>query len=73
MASREILGEIVVVLAGAPAQTPLSDELIVVALNEHMAAGLSLRDAVNHVVEQLGVSHRETYARALRLRADEGA
>lgn len=73
VASREILGEIVVVLEGAPEPPPLSDELIVAALHEHLAEGFSLRDAVNHVVEQLGASHRETYARALRLRADEGA
>lgn len=72
IAAREILGEIVVVLEGAPVAEAVSDELVVSALREHLGRGQSLRDAVNEVAEQLGVAHRETYERALRLRADEG-
>ncbi|HEY5304947.1 MAG TPA: 16S rRNA (cytidine(1402)-2'-O)-methyltransferase [Acidimicrobiales bacterium] len=72
VSAREILGEIVVVLEGASASAPMSDEVVDAALTDHLASGLSVRDAVAQVVEQLGVAHRETYARALGLRADQG-
>ncbi len=72
MSAREILGEVVVVLEGACAPAPHSDAVVDAALKEQLERGLSVRDAVAHVVEQLGVAHRETYARALGLRADGG-
>jgi len=68
---REVLGEVVVVLDGAE-RARVNDEVVVAALDEGLARGLSLRDAVALVVAELGVSHRETYALALRRRA-EGA
>jgi 16S rRNA (cytidine1402-2'-O)-methyltransferase len=71
LAQREILGEIVVVLEGAAPLEPVSSDVVVAALSEMFAQGRSLRDAVNDVVQDLGVAHRETYALALRLRADE--
>jgi 16S rRNA (cytidine1402-2'-O)-methyltransferase len=72
IAGGEVLGEIVVVLEGAVTAEVVSEELIETALREHLDQGQSLRDAVSEVADHLGVSHRETYARALRLRADEG-
>jgi 16S rRNA (cytidine1402-2'-O)-methyltransferase len=68
VASRDILGEIVVVLEGAPVREPVSDEVVIAALNEQLKRGASLRDAVAAVVEEFGVAHRETYEHALRLR-----
>ena len=68
---REVLGEVVVVLDGAERER-VSDEVVVAALDEGLARGLTVRDAVALVVAELGVSHRETYALALRRRA-EGA
>ena len=68
---REILGEIVVVLEGAAPLEPVSNDVVVAALSEMFAQGRSVRDAVNDVVQDLGVAHRETYALALRLRAEE--
>ena len=68
---REVLGEVVVVLDGAE-RARVSDEVVVAALDEGLARGLTVRDAVALVVAELGVSHRETYALALRRRA-EGA
>jgi len=67
--TRDVLGEIVVVLAGAPPATPVDGELVDAALGEQLARGATLRDAVAAVVEELGVAHRETYARALALRS----
>jgi hypothetical protein len=49
----------------------VSNDVVVAALSEMFAQGRSVRDAVNDVVQDLGVAHRETYALALRLRADE--
>jgi 16S rRNA (cytidine1402-2'-O)-methyltransferase len=71
LAQREVLGEIVVVLEGAAPLEPVSNDVVVAALSEMFAQGRSLRDAVNDVVQDLGVAHRETYALALRLRASE--
>jgi len=65
---REVLGEIVVVLEGAPEQAPVGDDVVSAALEENFERGMTLRDAVAHVVDDLGVAHRETYAMALRLR-----
>jgi 16S rRNA (cytidine1402-2'-O)-methyltransferase len=73
VARREILGEIVVVLEGAPPQEPVSAAVVAAALGENLSRGMTLRDAVADVVEELGVARRETYALALRLRADPGA
>ena len=70
--AREVLGEIVVVLEGVGERVRVSDEVVAAALDESLARGLTLRDAVALVVAELGVSHRETYALALRRRA-EGA
>ena len=68
---REIIGEVVVVLEGAPAATPVDDDVVAASLREYLSGGMSLRDAVGEVVEELGVARRETYALALRLRAGE--
>lgn len=73
LARREILGEIVVVLEGAPPRAAVGDDVVAAALVENLEHGLSVRDAVARVVDELGVAHRETYAMALRLRADGGA
>jgi 16S rRNA (cytidine1402-2'-O)-methyltransferase len=73
VARREIIGEIVVVLEGAPTQEPVGAAVVAAALWENLSRGMTLRDAVADVVEELGVARRETYALALRLRADRGA
>ena len=70
LVNRDILGEIVVVLEGAPPAV-VEDEEVVAALRELIARGVTLRDAVSSVAEELGVARRETYETALRLRAEE--
>ena len=70
--ARDVLGEIVVVLAGAPAALAVDDETVRAALVDQMASGLSVRDAVSHVADTLGVAHRSAYQLALQLRASEG-
>ena len=69
--SREMMGEIVVVLEGAPASAPVGEAAVAIALRERLAQGATVRDAVGEVVQELGVSRRETYALALSLRASE--
>ena len=71
--ARDVLGEIVVVLAGAPAALAVDDETVRAALVDQMASGLSVRDAVSYVADTLGVAHRSAYQLALQLRASEGS
>jgi 16S rRNA (cytidine1402-2'-O)-methyltransferase len=67
--SREVRGEIVLVLDGA-ARPPVEDSLVRAALVERLGSGASLRDAVAGVVADLGVTHREAYEMALAIRAE---
>lgn len=71
LSAREVLGEIVVVLEGAPTPAPVGPEVVAAALSERLARGATVRDAVAEVVDELGVARRETYALALGLRANE--
>ena len=71
--ARDVMGEIVVVLAGAPAARVVDDATVRAALVDQMASGLSVRDAVSHVADTLGVAHRSAYQLALQLRASEGS
>lgn len=70
--SRDVLGEIVVILEGARESPVIDDLTIRSALAEQLASGISVRDAVSHVADALGVSHRGAYLLALELRASEG-
>ena len=72
-AQRDVLGEIVVVLAGAPAASAIGDDTVRGALEEQLASGVSVRDAVSYVADTLGVAHRHAYQLALQLRAGEGS
>ncbi|HEV7958001.1 MAG TPA: 16S rRNA (cytidine(1402)-2'-O)-methyltransferase [Acidimicrobiales bacterium] len=69
--ARDVLGEIVVVLAGASeASAPVSDKVIVAALFEQWDDGSTTRDAVEYVAEALGVSRRDVYRLALEARRE---
>jgi 16S rRNA C1402 (ribose-2'-O) methylase RsmI len=70
-ANRDVLGEIVVVLEGAPDVPEVDENTIRVALAEQLQRGVSVRDAVDHVERALGVAHRTTYLIALDLRAED--
>lgn len=65
---RDVVGEIVVVLAGAVAHDVVSDDVVVAALNDERREGASTRDAVEHVAKLLGLSRRAVYQRALEVR-----
>jgi 16S rRNA (cytidine1402-2'-O)-methyltransferase len=69
LASREILGEIVVVLEGASDVAPIDARVLRRALEDELASGSSVRDAVAAVSVLLGAPHREIYELALELRA----
>ncbi|MGA2295353.1 MAG: 16S rRNA (cytidine(1402)-2'-O)-methyltransferase [Acidimicrobiales bacterium] len=71
-AAREVLGEIVVVMEGSDHQYVVDDEVIRAALAEQFELGASVRDAVAHVEEALGVAHRVAYVLAIGLRGDHG-
>ena len=66
-ASRDVLGEIVVILAGAP-DAPADESAVRAALRDHLARGVSVRDAATAVAGDLGVAHRDAYRLALTLR-----
>src|SRR5579863_8726005 len=71
--TRDILGEIVVVLEGVHEREIVDDELIRAALRDQIDEGVSTRDAVAYVEESLGVPHRIVYQMALELRADDAS
>jgi 16S rRNA (cytidine1402-2'-O)-methyltransferase len=60
-AEREPPGEMVLVLAGAPAPTPPTDADVVAALDAERAAGASARDAARAVAARLDVPRRRAY------------
>jgi len=70
--SREVLGEIVVVLEGAEAPLELDEATLRGAIADQLAHGASVRDAVSTVSDELGSSRRETYRIALELQAERG-
>jgi 16S rRNA C1402 (ribose-2'-O) methylase RsmI len=70
-ASRDVIGEIVVVLEGTDDTAIVSDEDVREALRAQVEGGASTRDAVTYVEETLGAPHRLVYTLALELRADD--
>jgi 16S rRNA (cytidine1402-2'-O)-methyltransferase len=71
--ARDVRGEVVVVLAGAPPAAPAGESEVVDALRRQVGDGASWRDAAGTVAAELGVSRRDVYDQALALRrADEG-
>jgi 16S rRNA (cytidine1402-2'-O)-methyltransferase len=67
LARRDVLGEVVVVLSGAP-DAPPDVETVRAALVDHLARDASVRDAATAVADDLGVAHRDAYRMALALR-----
>ncbi|MGQ0617965.1 MAG: 16S rRNA (cytidine(1402)-2'-O)-methyltransferase [Acidimicrobiia bacterium] len=61
-------GEIVLVVEGAPAPGPSTDDQVVAALRDALADGLSVRDASALVATSLGVAKRHAYALATDLK-----
>ena len=68
-----VRGEVVLVLAGAPAvaDTEVDDQELAVALAERLGAGARTRGAVDDVAAALGVPRRRVYELALRLKAGD--
>ena len=64
----EVRGEIAVVVAGAPERAPGSPEDGVAAVNELVAKGVRLKEAVAAVAEETRVSKRELYSAVLAAR-----
>ena len=70
IASREIVGEVVVVLEGVANVIEVDDATIRAALRERLGDGASVRDAATFVAQTLGASRRVTYEIALTLRSE---
>ncbi|WP_410007915.1 16S rRNA (cytidine(1402)-2'-O)-methyltransferase [Paenarthrobacter sp. JL.01a] len=66
--NNEVRGEIAVVVAGAPEQEPGKPEDHVGAVNELVAQGIRLKEAVAAVAEDARVSKRELYSAVLAAR-----
>ncbi len=64
----EVRGEIAIVLAGAPEQEAGTPEDHVAAVNELVARGIRLKEAVAAVAEDVRVSKRELYSAVLAAR-----
>jgi 16S rRNA (cytidine1402-2'-O)-methyltransferase len=66
---REPLGEMVIVLGGAPDVPPPSDNDVRAALRDALADGASVRDAATDVAAALGIPRRHAYELAVSLRS----
>ncbi|MDE3064539.1 MAG: 16S rRNA (cytidine(1402)-2'-O)-methyltransferase [Acidobacteriota bacterium] len=69
VARRDVLGEVVVVLAGA-AEEAADEATVRAALADHLRRGTSVRDAAAAVADDLGVAHRSAYETALAMREE---
>jgi 16S rRNA (cytidine1402-2'-O)-methyltransferase len=70
-AERGVRGEVVLVVGGAPAPAPASDEDIEEAVRRRLASGDGPRQVSAALGGELGVARRRIYETALRLRAEE--
>jgi 16S rRNA (cytidine1402-2'-O)-methyltransferase len=59
--AKEPVGELVLVVEGAPAPAPAGDDDVEAAVAAALAAGLSARDAAAKVASDLGVPKRQAY------------
>jgi 16S rRNA (cytidine1402-2'-O)-methyltransferase len=66
VAGTEPRGEWVLLVAGCPQRPPASEEEILAALRDRLAAGLGRREAVAEVASELGAPRRTVYALALQ-------
>lgn len=65
-------GEHVIVVAGAPAAAPATDEQVAAAARAELTKGASTRATADRVAEDLGVSRRRAYAAVLAERPAPG-
>ena len=61
LSEKELKGEIVIILEGAPETDKMSDKEVLSALSEAKGQGLSTRDAVREIAEISGISKRVVY------------
>jgi 16S rRNA (cytidine1402-2'-O)-methyltransferase len=69
--ARDVLGEVVVVVAGAAPAAPADDATLEAAVRVRLAAGDTVRDASAAVARALGVSRRRVYELGVALRAGD--
>jgi 16S rRNA (cytidine1402-2'-O)-methyltransferase len=70
IAGKEVRGEITVVVAGNAEQDPADTRTIQEALREYSEAGVSRKEAVERVAEELGAPKREVYRESLKMKED---
>ena len=61
LSEKELKGEIVIILEGAPKRDKMSDEEVLSALSEAKGQGLSTRDAVREIAQISGISKSVVY------------
>jgi 16S rRNA (cytidine1402-2'-O)-methyltransferase len=73
-ASRQLRGEVVLVIGGAPPPPPVSEAEVDEAVRSLLAddPGAGARQVAEHVAAELGVARRRAYEAALRARATPG-
>ncbi|AKU91279.1 16S rRNA (cytidine(1402)-2'-O)-methyltransferase [Vulgatibacter incomptus] len=69
--SGEVLGEITLVIEGAPRAAPSTEADVDGLLRGRLAAGASVKDASREVAEALGLAKKDVYRRALELASEE--
>ena len=72
-AVREVRGEVVLVIGGAPPPAPMSDDAIDAAVRHQLRLGSEEgpRQIAGALAAQLGVPRRQVYEAVLRLRGEE--
>lgn len=72
-ASRQVKGEVVLVIGGAPPAVPASDEAVDEAVRSRLqlSSGDGARQIALAVAEELGVPRRQAYEAVLRIRAQD--
>jgi 16S rRNA (cytidine1402-2'-O)-methyltransferase len=70
-AARQVRGEVVVVVGGAPVAAPASNERVAEVVAERLAAGDTPRQAAEAVAGALGVPRRRAYELAIALRSGD--
>jgi len=64
----KIKGEFVVILDGAPQKEAVSDELALQTLREKVADGLSCKEAIKQVCQELSLKKNKVYALSLQIK-----
>jgi 16S rRNA (cytidine1402-2'-O)-methyltransferase len=69
-AGEPVRGEVTIVVAGGEAPEPVAPDVLDAAIREALASGRSVRELSAALAEELGLTRREVYRRALAVQAN---